>query len=154
MNWTKVIAAAALAVVTAGVTLPQAARAAAPSSPTKVDAKKYKALPGGLKYYIIKPGKGAVAKDGQQVAVHYTGWLASNGQKFDSSLDRGQPFTFPLGGHQVIKGWDEGVKGMKVGEKRQLLIPPSMGYGAQGTPGGPIPGNATLIFDVELIGVK
>jgi FKBP-type peptidyl-prolyl cis-trans isomerase FkpA len=84
--------------------------------------------------------------------VHYTGWLTS-GKKFDSSVG-GAPFSFPLGGGQVIKGWDEGVAGMKVGGKRQLRIPPALGYGEQGTPGGPIPPNATLIFDVQLVGIQ
>lgn len=127
------------------------ATAAGNDSPTKVDASKLKTTKSGLKYIVLKPGKGAEAKAGQTVSVHYTGWLKSTGKKFDSSVDRGQPFSFPLGGGQVIKGWDEGVAGMKVGEKRQLVIPPDLGYGATGTPGGPIPPNATLIFDVELL---
>lgn len=118
--------------------------------PTKVD--KYKTLPSGLEYYDIKAGTGAEAKAGQMVSVHYTGWL-TNGKKFDSSVDRGQPFQFRLGAGQVIKGWDEGVAGMRVGGKRQLRIAPSLGYGSQGA-GGVIPPNATLIFDVELLGVK
>lgn len=84
--------------------------------------------------------------------VHYTGWL-TNGKKFDSSLDRGQPFRFDLGHGAVIQGWDQGVKGMKEGEKRQLIVPPALGYGPQGTPGGPIPPNATLIFEVQLLKV-
>jgi len=90
------------------------------------------------------------------VSVHYTGWLSENGskgKKFDSSVDRGQPFQFTLGAHQVIAGWDEGVSGMKVGGKRTLIIPPELGYGARGA-GGVIPSNATLIFDVELLGVQ
>jgi len=104
-------------------------------------------------------GNGAEAQPGKVVQVHYSGWLydaaAPNGQgkKFDSSLDRGQPFVFPLGAGQVIRGWDEGVAGMKVGGKRTLVIPPDMGYGARGA-GGVIPPNATLIFDVELLGVR
>ncbi len=96
-------------------------------------------------------GAGPEAKTGQQVSVHYTGWL-TNGQKFDSSKDRNQPFGFKLGGGQVIKGWDQGVVGMKVGGKRKLLIPPSLGYGARGFPGA-IPPNATLHFEVELLKV-
>ena len=107
--------------------------------------------PDGLEYQDIKTGTGAEAKPGETVTVHYTGWLVS-GKKFDSSVDRGTPFTFSLGAGQVIKGWDEGVAGMKVGGKRKLHIPPSLGYGASG--GGPIPPNATLIFDVELLSVK
>ena len=96
-------------------------------------------------------GTGAAAASGQKVTVHYTGWL-TNGTKFDSSKDRGDPFVFPLGKGQVIKGWDEGVQGMKVGGKRKLTIPPEMGYGSRGA-GGVIPPNATLIFEVELLGV-
>lgn len=107
----------------------------------------------GLKYEDLVVGKGASPKPGKTVVVHYTGWL-TNGQKFDSSKDRGQPFEFTIGQGEVIKGWDEGVMSMKVGGKRKLTIPPQLGYGAQGTPGGPIPPNATLIFEVELLGVR
>jgi len=96
-------------------------------------------------------GTGAAAASGQKVTVHYTGWL-TNGTKFDSSKDRGDPFVFPLGKGQVIKGWDQGVQGMKVGGKRKLTIPPEMGYGSRGA-GGVIPPNATLVFEVELLGV-
>jgi FKBP-type peptidyl-prolyl cis-trans isomerase FkpA len=106
-----------------------------------------------LKIKDIKKGKGDVAKAGMTVSVHYTGWL-TNGTKFDSSVDRGQPFSFALGAGQVIAGWDQGVAGMKVGGVRELIIPPSLGYGAQGTPGGPIPPDATLKFRVELLGVS
>lgn len=100
----------------------------------------------------ITIGSGAEAVAGKTVSVHYTGWL-TDGTKFDSSKDRGTPFEFPLGGGMVIKGWDEGVAGMKVGGTRKLTIPPAMGYGAQGA-GGIIPPNATLVFEVELLGVK
>lgn len=120
------------------------------SSPTKVTGKP-KTTSSGLQYWDIVVGTGATAVAGKPVKVHYTGWL-TNGKKFDSSVDRGQPFGFPLGGGQVIKGWDEGVAGMKVGGKRQLRIPPELGYGARGA-GGAIPPNATLIFDVELLEV-
>ena len=130
-----------------------AAAVSAASGPTKVDPKDYKTNPSGLKYAILKEGKGDEAKNGQKVSVHYTGWLQDGGKKFDSSVDRGQPFQFNLGAGQVIKGWDEGVKGMKVGEKRQLVIPPKLGYGENGA-GGVIPPNATLIFDVEFLGAK
>jgi FKBP-type peptidyl-prolyl cis-trans isomerase FkpA len=109
-------------------------------------------LPGGLQYIDIVIGSGDEARAGQNVSVHYTGWLTS-GKKFDSSRDRGQPFTFRLGGGQVIQGWDAGVAGMRVGGQRRLTIPPNMGYGASGA-AGVIPPNATLIFDVELLGVR
>jgi peptidylprolyl isomerase len=113
-------------------------------------------MPDGLKYTDDKIGDGTAAAFGKKVTVHYTGWLDDNGakgKKFDSSLDRGQPFTFTLGAQQVIAGWDEGVAGMKVGGKRTLIIPPGLAYGAGGA-GGVIPPNATLIFDVELLQVQ
>ena len=105
----------------------------------------------GLTYQDVVAGTGAEAKKGDDVSVHYTGRLM-DGTQFDSSKDRNQPFDFPLGAGQVIKGWDEGVAGMKVGGTRKLTIPPSLGYGARGA-GGLIPPNATLEFDVELLGV-
>jgi peptidylprolyl isomerase len=113
-------------------------------------------LPSGLQYTVIKEGTGATPTKGQHVTVHYTGWLEENGKegkKFDSSVDRGKPFTFIIGQGQVIKGWDEGVLSMKIGEKRRLVIPSNLGYGPHGFPGA-IPGGATLIFDVELLSVK
>jgi FKBP-type peptidyl-prolyl cis-trans isomerase FkpA len=106
----------------------------------------------GLKYTDDQVGTGVEALAGKTVSVHYTGWL-TDGTKFDSSKDRGQPFQFPLGAGRVIKGWDEGVAGMKVGGKRTLVIPPDLGYGARGAPGA-IPPNATLKFEVELLDVK
>jgi len=109
----------------------------------------------GLQYEDTQLGGGAEALAGKQVSVHYTGWLFSDGKagaKFDSSKDRGRPFAFALGGGQVIKGWDEGVQGMKVGGTRRLVIPASLGYGARGA-GGAIPPNATLLFEVELLSV-
>ena len=106
----------------------------------------------GLTYQDLAVGDGAEAAKGMQVTVHYTGWL-TDGTKFDSSKDRDEPFDFPLGAGHVIKGWDEGVAGMKVGGKRKLTIPPSLGYGSRGA-GGVIPPNATLVFDVELLGVE
>lgn len=111
--------------------------------------------PSGLQYEDTVVGEGAEAKAGQTVRVHYTGWLYDNGtagRKFDSSKDRGDPFEFPLGAGMVIRGWDEGVQGMKVGGARRLVIPPQLGYGARGA-GGVIPPNATLLFDVELLDV-
>ena len=110
----------------------------------------------GLKYEDHKVGEGAEAVKGKKVSVHYTGWLDNNGEKgtkFDSSVDRGQPFAFPLGAGRVIAGWDEGVAGMKIGGKRTLYIPATLGYGARGA-GAAIPPNANLIFDVELLGIQ
>jgi peptidylprolyl isomerase len=107
----------------------------------------------GLQYQDLVAGTGQVPHQGQKVSVHYTGWL-TNGTKFDSSLDRGQPFQFTLGAHEVIPGWDEGVATMKVGGKRKLVIPANLGYGQRGTPDGTIPPNATLVFEVQLLGVK
>jgi peptidylprolyl isomerase len=110
----------------------------------------------GLQYEDTQVGTGATPETGQICVMHYTGWLyvdGKKGAKFDSSLDRGQPFEFPIGTGRVIKGWDEGVATMKVGGKRTLIIPPQLGYGARGA-GGVIPPNATLMFDVELLGVK
>ena len=108
--------------------------------------------PSGLKYIDIEVGTGDSPTTGQTVKVHYTGTL-TDGKKFDSSVDRGQPFSFKIGVGQVIKGWDEGVATMKVGGKRTLIIPPDLGYGERGA-GGVIPGNATLLFDIELLGVN
>ena len=106
----------------------------------------------GLEVQEMTPGTGADAKSGQKVSVHYTGWL-TNGKKFDSSLDRGQPFSFTLGAGQVIKGWDQGVAGMKVGGKRKLIIPSSLAYGQRGRP-PTIPPDAELTFDVELLAIN
>ena len=112
--------------------------------------------PSGLQYEDTVVGTGATPSKGQSCSMHYTGWLwvgGAKGSKFDSSHDRGKPFVFPIGAGRVIKGWDEGVATMKVGGKRTLLIPPELGYGAQGA-GGVIPPNATLLFEVELLGVS
>jgi FKBP-type peptidyl-prolyl cis-trans isomerase len=128
-----------------------AQKAASTSGPTKVTGEPTKTA-SGLEYWDIKVGTGAVAQTGQHVKVDYTGWL-TNGKKFDSSVGTGRPFDFTLGASQVIKGWDEGVAGMKVGGKRQLRIPPDLAYGAKGYP-GVIPANSTLIFDVQLVDVK
>jgi FKBP-type peptidyl-prolyl cis-trans isomerase FkpA len=108
--------------------------------------------PSGLVIEDLVVGHGNSAAAGQRVSVHYTGWL-TDGKKFDSSKDRGQPFMFALGRGEVIRGWDEGVSGMKVGGKRKLTIPPELGYGARGA-GGVIPPNATLVFEVELLAVR
>ncbi|MFN3649286.1 MAG: FKBP-type peptidyl-prolyl cis-trans isomerase [Armatimonadota bacterium] len=123
---------------------------AAWSEPAKVDPEKVKTTESGLKYAVLKPGKGDAARSGQQVFVHYTGWL-TDGKKFDSSRDRNEPIEFRLGRQMVIPGFEEGITGMQVGEQRQLTIPPKLAYGERGTPGGPIPGNATLIFEIELV---
>ena len=142
------LAGAALALAILAVSTPVGRSDAADNQVTE--------MPDGLKYTDTKTGDGATAKAGNKVSVHYTGWLSDNGvkgKKFDSSVDRGQPFQFTLGAKQVIAGWDEGVAGMKVGGKRTLNIPPELGYGARGA-GGTIPPNATLIFDVELLQVQ
>ncbi len=125
--------------------------APASSGPAKVSGSPT-TTPSGLQYWDMVVGTGATAVPGAMVKVHYSGYLTS-GEKFDSSRDRGEPFDFLLGAGQVIRGWDEGVAGMKVGGQRQLRIPPDLGYGAAGA-GGTIPPNATLIFDVELLGVQ
>jgi peptidylprolyl isomerase len=142
------LAGAALALAILAVSAPAGRSDAADNQVTE--------MPDGLKYTDTKTGDGATARSGNKVSVHYTGWLSDNGakgKKFDSSVDRGQPFQFTLGAKQVIAGWDEGVAGMKVGGKRTLTIPPELGYGARGAPGA-IPPNATLIFDVELLQVQ
>ena len=153
-----VMAIAMLAVLTTNIAQPQAtrkkaSRAARPntSSPTKVTGPGTK-TPSGLEYWDIRPGTGATAKTGQKVSVHYTGWLTT-GKKFDSSVDAGKPYSFTIGAGEVIKGWDEGVAGMKVGGKRQLRVPPQLAYGERGYPGA-IPPNSTLIFDVRLLSVQ
>jgi peptidylprolyl isomerase len=132
------------------------AGAVAMATSTAFAQTKTVTTPSGLKYSDNKVGTGATPKTGQTCVMHYTGWLYENGakgKKFDSSVDRGQPFEFVLGKHQVIAGWDEGVATMKKGGKRTLIIPPELAYGARGA-GGVIPPNATLIFDVELLDVK
>jgi peptidylprolyl isomerase len=141
---TSAIAAALAAVLPLGA-----------SHPAKAQGKTM-TTPSGLQITDITVGTGATPKSGQTCVMHYTGWLYENGAKgakFDSSVDRGQPFEFPIGQKRVIAGWDEGVASMKVGGKRTLIIPPALGYGARGA-GGVIPPNATLMFDVELLGVK
>lgn len=124
-------------------------KGAASAPATKVETIT---TPSGLQYVELKVGDGKVAAAGQSVKVHYTGWL-TDGKKFDSSVDRGEPFVFPLGGGHVIKGWDEGVAGMKIGGKRKLIIPSKLGYGDRGA-GGLIPPGATLVFEVELLGIE
>ena len=130
------------------VPTPSGGKIGIPALPTEV---KTKTLAGGLQSMDIKRGTGKTCPAGATVTVHYTGWLP-DGTKFDSSVDRGEPATFPLSG--VVKGWGQGIPGMKIGGKRRLVIPPALGYGADGTPGGPIPPNATLIFDIELLGIQ
>jgi peptidylprolyl isomerase len=142
------IAALALATTASGV-IPT-------GSPPPAAAQQTMTTASGLKITDSKVGTGATPRPGQTCVMHYTGWLYENGQKgrkFDSSVDRGQPFEFNIGRGMVIKGWDEGVATMKVGGKRTLIIPPDLGYGARGA-GGVIPPNATLMFEVELLGVK
>ena len=141
-----VIAAALIGVVVVGTSTAATAQAIGKTMTT----------PSGLQITDSKVGTGAAPKPGQICVMHYTGWLyeaGAKGKKFDSSLDRGQPFEFPIGQKRVIAGWDEGVASMKVGGKRTLIIPPALGYGARGA-GGVIPPNATLIFEVELLDVK
>jgi peptidylprolyl isomerase len=125
-------------------------------SDESADAQHAVTTPSGLKYIDVKVGTGASPRTGQTCVMNYTGWLYNGGKKgakFDSSLDHGEPFEFKIGMHQVIAGWDEGVATMKVGGKRTLIIPPGLGYGAQGA-GGVIPPNATLMFDVDLLAIK
>jgi FKBP-type peptidyl-prolyl cis-trans isomerase len=124
------------------------------SAPASVEGRTPVSSPTGLTHFVLQEGSGEVAAAGDTVEMQYTGWL-TDGTKFDSSLDHGgKPFSFNLGAGEVIKGWDEGVAGMKVGEKRQLRIPSKLGYGARGTPGGPIPPDADLVFDVELLKIN
>ncbi len=130
--------------------------AATPTTAAAQAAGSTMTTPSGLQITDTQVGTGATPRPGQICVMHYTGWLYVNGakgKKFDSSVDRGQPFEFPIGRHQVIAGWEEGVATMKVGGKRTLVIPPELGYGARGA-GGVIPPNATLIFEVELLDVK
>ena len=143
----------AFALVTA---LASVLAAGAPTTATAQAVGKAMTTPSGLQITDTQVGTGATPKTGQICVMHYTGWLyqdGAKGKKFDSSLDRGQPFEFPIGRQRVIAGWDEGVATMKVGGKRTLVIPPELGYGARGA-GGAIPPNATLIFEVELLDVK
>jgi FKBP-type peptidyl-prolyl cis-trans isomerase len=152
---TKYVAAIAIVLALVAILFGQTiAKKSTPNmnAPTKVTGDGVK-TPSGLIYWDIRVGNGETAKEGSHVRVHYTGWLTT-GKKFDSSVDAGKPFDFTIGNGEVIKGWDEGVSGMRVGGKRQLRIPPNLGYGAEGTPGGPIPPNATLIFDVQLLAVQ
>ncbi len=123
------------------------------SAPAPVKGIKAVVLPDGLEYVDLRKGTGAEAKSGKVVLVHYTGWLADSKKKFDSSVDRHEPIKFTLGVGMVIKGWDEGLEGMKVGGRRQLHIPAKLGYGERGA-GAAIPPNADLVFDVALVGVQ
>ena len=147
MAGVALVLAAALTGGCAGVT---------PTEATAQEVGKAVTTPSGLQIIDSQIGTGATPRTGQTCVMHYTGWLyqgGAKGQKFDSSLDRGRPFEFPIGRQRVIAGWDEGVATMKVGGKRTLIIPPALGYGARGA-GGLIPPNATLMFEVELLGVK
>src|SRR6478736_5138831 len=145
----KTLFAAAAAAIATPVAIPATATAQTAGKPMTTAS--------GLQIIDSKEGTGASPKPGQTCVMHYTGWLYENGQKgkkFDSSVDRNEPFDFPIGQGRVIKGWDEGVATMKIGGKRTLIIPPALGYGARGAGGGLIPPNATLMFDVELLAVK
>jgi FKBP-type peptidyl-prolyl cis-trans isomerase len=143
-NWTAIWGMVALlAIAGGGISMGQGQAGSAPAEIT---------TDSGLKYVDLVVGTGREAAVGDQATVHYTGWL-TDGKKFDSSVDRREPFSFPLGSGRVIRGWDEGVVGMKVGGKRKLTIPPQLGYGSRGA-GGVIPPNATLVFDVELLEVR
>jgi peptidylprolyl isomerase len=148
----RTIIRTAIAAVAAAVSTPHAVQMAS----AQTAGKKPMTTASGLQIIDSKEGTGASPKSGQTCVMHYTGWLYENGQKgkkFDSSVDRNEPFEFPIGQRRVIAGWDEGVASMKVGGKRTLIIPPELGYGARGA-GGAIPPNATLMFDVELLAVK
>lgn len=124
-----------------------------PPTPRTVEAADFTTTESGLQYHDFTEGDGAEAATGDRVTVHYNGWLEADSTLFDSSVQRGQPFSFELGAGQVIEGWDEGVAGMRVGGERQLVIPPALGYGDQGA-GDAIPPGATLIFEVELLSVE
>lgn len=139
-------------VTVACASVPPAISQGAPQFPDLKKLGKLVKTPSGLQYKDTVVGNGPAPRPGQNVNVHYTGWLL-NGSKFDSSVDRGQPFSFPLGRGQVIKGWDEGVASMRVGTKRILVIPANLGYGAGGSP-PQIPPNATLVFEVQLLGMQ
>ena len=146
----RLTATLAALVLTGMVSMASDDSASAQSAPKPVTTSS------GLQMIDTKVGTGASPRTNQTAVVHYTGWLYENGvkgKKFDSSVDRNEPFEFPIGAGRVIRGWDEGVASMKVGGKRTLIVPPQLGYGARGA-GGAIPPNATLIFDVELLGVK
>lgn len=153
----KTVQVITMAVLAASVAFAQTAAKKTPAArpraagPTHVTGAPV-TTPSGLQYWNIKLGTGALAIPGKKVKVDYTGWL-TNGKKFDSSVGTGQPFEFVLGNGQVIKGWDEGIQGMKVGGKRQLRIPPALAYGERGYP-PVIPANSTLIFDVQLLGTQ
>ena len=151
MSLSLAAASAVAAIVLSALPLAALAFASESKPATTADAS-WKKTASGLEIQELKVGEGAEAKPGKTVDVHYTGWLL-DGTKFDSSVDRGKPFSFHLGAGEVIRGWDEGVAGMKVGGKRKLRIPADLGYGARGA-GGVIPANATLLFDVELLGVR
>jgi FKBP-type peptidyl-prolyl cis-trans isomerase len=151
------VAAAAFGFLAMAIAPASAQAPASPPAAANAQEGKTVELADGLKYIDTKVGDGAEAQKGYIVSVQYTGWIYKNGNKgakFDSSLDRNKPFTFTLGKHEVIDGWEEGIAGMKAGGKRTLIIPPNLAYGARGGAGGVIPPNATLIFDVELLSAR
>jgi len=154
---TSLKAGAALLLLAGALAQPLHAQEAPVPAPNNAAAVPQRVVtPSGLHYEDLKIGDGEEARSGMRVSVHYTGWLksrdGSTGRKFDSSRDRGQPFRFPLGGGQVIQGWDEGVQGMRVGGVRRLIVPSALGYGMRGA-GSSIPPNATLVFEIELISI-
>ncbi len=156
MLFFKVVISASVAALFAGTVAAELPVSAAAAPAVMMPGGTPMMMPGGTRATDTKIGSGAEAQPGRYITVHYTGWLYSDGgrgKKFDSSLDRGQPFSFVLGAGQVILGWDEGFAGMKIGGKRTLVIPSEAGYGARGA-GDDIPPDAALIFDVELLGVE
>lgn len=156
-QWRTRISRSKISIVSViAMTIVAGAFASVPTIAAAETAGKTMTTASGLQIIDTTVGTGATPKPGQICIMHYTGWLyedGKKGKKFDSSVDRNEPFEFPIGQHKVIAGWDEGVATMKVGGKRTLIIPPALGYGARGA-GGVIPANATLMFDVELLGVK
>jgi FKBP-type peptidyl-prolyl cis-trans isomerase len=150
-SWISLLALSALVALSACKAKEEAA-IAEPGTPVSEVEDGVITRPSGLRYEDLKVGEGPLAELGMRVRVHYTGWL-TDGTKFESSLDNGRPMTFVVGEGQVIRGWDEGAEGMRVGGRRKLIVPPNLGYGEVGAPSGGIPPNATLIFEIELVSI-